>query len=155
VSVRSACTGEVHDKYSWHIAIVAEALLRQAIRKVIVIAHLANVQKPTIGGPCVKAPDFRNGSKPVLTILKRDFRNTPTSRHSRRVSACLKGANRRHSISDASPNAPRGSFSAISVSGVSPATLALRFLPLAVTAPADHHWCQFLSQPGGDHAGHE
>jgi hypothetical protein len=38
VSVRSACTGEVQHKYSWHIAIVAEALLRQAIRKVIVSA---------------------------------------------------------------------------------------------------------------------
>jgi hypothetical protein len=38
VSVRSAYTGEVQDKYSWHTAIVAEALLRQAIRKVIVIA---------------------------------------------------------------------------------------------------------------------
>jgi hypothetical protein len=38
LSVRPACTGEVQDKYSWHIAIVAEALLRQAIRKVIVIA---------------------------------------------------------------------------------------------------------------------
>jgi hypothetical protein len=38
LSVRSACTGEVQDKYSWHIAIVAEALLRQAIRKVIIIA---------------------------------------------------------------------------------------------------------------------
>jgi hypothetical protein len=38
LSVPPACTGEVQDKYSWHIAIVAEALLRQAIRKVIVIA---------------------------------------------------------------------------------------------------------------------
>jgi hypothetical protein len=38
VSVRSACTGEVQNNYSWYIAIVAEALLRQAIRKVIVIA---------------------------------------------------------------------------------------------------------------------
>ena len=38
LSERPACTGEVQDKYSWHIAIVAEALLRQAIRKVIVIA---------------------------------------------------------------------------------------------------------------------
>ena len=36
VSVRSACTSEVQDKYSWHIAIVAESLLRQAIRKVTV-----------------------------------------------------------------------------------------------------------------------
>ena len=38
LSVRATCTAEVQDKYSWHIAIVAEALLRQAIRKVIVIA---------------------------------------------------------------------------------------------------------------------
>ena len=38
LTVRHACTGEVQDKYSWHIAIVAEALLRKAIRKVIVIA---------------------------------------------------------------------------------------------------------------------
>jgi hypothetical protein len=61
LSVRPACTGEVQDKYSWHVAVVAEALLRQAIRKVIVM-HLVNVQKPTIGWPCVKAPEFRNGS---------------------------------------------------------------------------------------------
>jgi hypothetical protein len=38
LSVRPACTDEVQDKYSWHVAIVAEALLRQSIRKVIVIA---------------------------------------------------------------------------------------------------------------------
>ena len=37
LSVRPACTGEVQDKYSWHVAIVAEALLKQAIRKVNVI----------------------------------------------------------------------------------------------------------------------
>jgi hypothetical protein len=35
--VLPACTNEVQDKYSWHIAIVAEALLKQAIRKVNVI----------------------------------------------------------------------------------------------------------------------
>jgi hypothetical protein len=38
LSVRPACANEVRDKYSWHIAIVAEALLRQAIRKVNVLA---------------------------------------------------------------------------------------------------------------------
>ena len=38
LTVRHACTDEVQDKYSWHIAIVAEAPLRKAIRKVIVIA---------------------------------------------------------------------------------------------------------------------
>jgi hypothetical protein len=33
---------------------------------------------------------------------------------------------------------------------------ALRFLTLAVTAPARHHWCQILYRSqGGDHAGHE
>jgi hypothetical protein len=37
LSVRPACTNEVRDKYSWHVAIVAESLLRQAIRKVNVI----------------------------------------------------------------------------------------------------------------------
>jgi hypothetical protein len=37
LSVRSACTREVQEHYSWHIAIVTEALLRQAIRKVNVI----------------------------------------------------------------------------------------------------------------------
>jgi hypothetical protein len=37
LSVRPACTREVQNKYSWHIAIVAEALLRQAIRKVNVV----------------------------------------------------------------------------------------------------------------------
>jgi hypothetical protein len=34
LGVLPACTSEVQDKYSWHIAIVAEALLQQAIRKV-------------------------------------------------------------------------------------------------------------------------
>jgi hypothetical protein len=37
LSVRPACASEVQDKYSWHIAVVVEALLRQAIRKVNVI----------------------------------------------------------------------------------------------------------------------
>ena len=37
LGVLSACTSEVQDKYSWHVAIVAEALLKQAIRKVNVI----------------------------------------------------------------------------------------------------------------------
>jgi hypothetical protein len=37
LGVLAACTSEVQDKYSWHIAIVAESLLRQAIRKVRVI----------------------------------------------------------------------------------------------------------------------
>jgi hypothetical protein len=37
LSVQPACTSEVQDKYSWHIAIVTETLLRQAIRKVNVI----------------------------------------------------------------------------------------------------------------------
>jgi hypothetical protein len=37
LSVQPACTSEVQDEYSWHIAIVAETVLRQAIRKVNVI----------------------------------------------------------------------------------------------------------------------
>jgi hypothetical protein len=37
LSVRAACAREVQDKYSWHIAIVAEALLRRAIRRVHII----------------------------------------------------------------------------------------------------------------------
>jgi hypothetical protein len=37
LSVRPACTNEVQDKYLWHVAIVAETLLRHAIRKVNVI----------------------------------------------------------------------------------------------------------------------
>ena len=37
MSVRPACTSEVQEKYSWHVAIVAEALLKQAIRKVNVV----------------------------------------------------------------------------------------------------------------------
>jgi hypothetical protein len=37
LGVLPACTSEVQDKYSWHVAIVAEALLKQAIRKVNVI----------------------------------------------------------------------------------------------------------------------
>jgi hypothetical protein len=37
LGVLPTCTGEVQDKYSWHVAIVAEALLKQAIRKVNVI----------------------------------------------------------------------------------------------------------------------
>jgi hypothetical protein len=37
LGVLPACTSEVQNKYSWHVAIVAEALLKQAIRKVNVI----------------------------------------------------------------------------------------------------------------------
>ena len=37
VGVLPACTNEVQDKYSWHVAIVAEALFKQAVRKVSVI----------------------------------------------------------------------------------------------------------------------
>ena len=37
LGVLPACTSEVQDKYSWHIAVVAEALLKRAIRKVKVI----------------------------------------------------------------------------------------------------------------------
>jgi hypothetical protein len=37
LGVLAACATEVQDKYSWHIAIVAETLLRQAIRNVRVI----------------------------------------------------------------------------------------------------------------------
>ena len=37
VSVRSACTSEVQDRYSWHIAVVVESILRQAIQQVNVI----------------------------------------------------------------------------------------------------------------------
>ena len=37
LGVLPGCTSEVQDKYSWHVAIVAEALLKQAIRKVNVI----------------------------------------------------------------------------------------------------------------------
>jgi hypothetical protein len=40
-------------------------------------------------------------------------------------------------------------------SGIPPATSALRFLTLAVVAPAHHYWCQFFIAAGGDHAGHE
>ena len=36
--VRRGCASEVQDKYAWHIAIVAEALLKQAIRKVNVVS---------------------------------------------------------------------------------------------------------------------
>lgn len=38
LGVLPACTSEVQDKYSWHVAIVAEALLKQAIREVNVIS---------------------------------------------------------------------------------------------------------------------
>jgi hypothetical protein len=37
LGVLPANTREVQDKYSWHVAIVAEALLKRAIRKVNVI----------------------------------------------------------------------------------------------------------------------
>jgi hypothetical protein len=37
LGVLPACTSEVQDKYSWHVAVVAEALLKRAIRKVKVI----------------------------------------------------------------------------------------------------------------------
>lgn len=37
LGVLPACISEVQDKYSWHVAIVAEALLKQAIRNVNVI----------------------------------------------------------------------------------------------------------------------
>jgi hypothetical protein len=37
LSVRRGCISEVQDKYSWHVAIVVEALLKRAIRKVNVI----------------------------------------------------------------------------------------------------------------------
>jgi hypothetical protein len=33
LGVLPACTSEVQDKYSWHVAIVAEALLKQAFKK--------------------------------------------------------------------------------------------------------------------------
>jgi hypothetical protein len=39
--------------------------------------------------------------------------------------------------------------------GFPPATLALRFLTLAVAAAAHHHGANSLSEPGGDDAGHE
>ena len=37
LGVLPACTSEVQDRYSWHIAIVVESILKQAIRKVNVI----------------------------------------------------------------------------------------------------------------------
>jgi len=37
MSVRPACTREVREKYSWHVAIVAEPLLKRAIRQVNVV----------------------------------------------------------------------------------------------------------------------
>jgi hypothetical protein len=37
VGVLPACTSEVREKYSWHVAVVAEALLKRSIRKVSVI----------------------------------------------------------------------------------------------------------------------
>jgi hypothetical protein len=37
LGVLPACISEVQGKYSWHVAIVAEALLKRAIRKVNVI----------------------------------------------------------------------------------------------------------------------
>ena len=47
LGVLPACTSEVQDKYSWHVAIVAEALLKQAIREVNVIS-LTNPARPRI-----------------------------------------------------------------------------------------------------------
>src|SRR5260370_29439757 len=41
------------------------------------------------------------------------------------------------------------SFPQSLVSGVPPATLALRFLTLAVTAPTHHHWSQFFIAASG------
>ena len=37
LGVLPACTSEVRNKYSWHVAIVVEAVLKQAIREVNVI----------------------------------------------------------------------------------------------------------------------
>ena len=37
VGVLPACTSEVQDKYSWHVAVVVEALLKRSIRTVNVI----------------------------------------------------------------------------------------------------------------------
>jgi hypothetical protein len=45
-SVRSACTSEVQDRYSWHIAIVVESILKQAIRKVNVIPPADSTSSP-------------------------------------------------------------------------------------------------------------
>jgi hypothetical protein len=44
--VQSACTSEVQDRYSWHIAIVVESILRQAIRKVNVIPPADSTSSP-------------------------------------------------------------------------------------------------------------
>src|SRR6266436_5508704 len=57
-----------------------------------------------------------------------------------------KGQQATFNISDASPDSAAGKFSAISRLRVPPATLALRFLTLAVTAPAHHHGANSLSQ---------
>jgi hypothetical protein len=40
--------------------------------------------------------EVRCGSKPALTTLKQDFRNTRESRHSRCSLVCLNGAIKRH-----------------------------------------------------------
>jgi len=51
---------------------------------------------------------------------------------------------RRHSISDASPNSAAGLIFCNLSLAASRRNISLRFLTLAVTAPAHHHWCQFF-----------
>jgi hypothetical protein len=46
LSVRPACANEVQEKYSLHVAIVAETLLRRAIRKVDVIPLDVTIANP-------------------------------------------------------------------------------------------------------------
>jgi hypothetical protein len=72
------------------------------------------------------------------------FRSSPGNGHRQGGPARPKSANRRHSIRTPHPTRRGVSFPQSLVSAVPPATLALRFLTLAVTAPAHHHWCQFF-----------
>jgi len=55
-----------------------------------------------------------------------------------------KSASRRHSISDASPHSAAGLIFCNLSLAASRRNISLRFLTLAVAAPAHHHWCQFF-----------
>jgi hypothetical protein len=69
---------------------------------------------------------------------------SPESRHPGTLFGGMPCASRRHPISDASSHSAAGLISSNLSLAASRRGIGLRFLTLAVAAPAHHHWCQFF-----------
>jgi hypothetical protein len=103
-----------------------------------------HIRSAPINGHRQTASPCRKSAKSAVLTGWQSLPLHPQNGPSRNARAGPFGAGRRHSILDASPHSAAGLIFRDFSLAASRRNMSLRFLTLAVAAPAHHLWCQFF-----------